>query len=102
MKKLIYIAFSFVMLLSTVNVAQAAEGKKSKELTTEQKGQVEQITRRVEEIQNMDKSNLSREQKKELKNELTTMKKQARAISNGGIYLSVTALLVIIIILLIL
>lgn len=102
MKKLIYIAFSFIMLLSTVNIAQAADGKETKELTTEQKIQVEQITRRVEEIQKMDKSNLTREEKKELRNELTTMKNQARAISNGGIYLSLTALLVIIILLLIL
>ena len=50
----------------------------------------------------MDKSNLTREQKRVLRTELRTMKTQANAISNGGIYLSITAILVIILLLLIL
>ncbi len=102
MKKLIYIAFSIFLLAGTVNVAQASEGKE-KELTAQQQQlRIEQITQRVGEIKEMDRSSLTREEKKELRSELTSMKKEAKAISNGGIYLSVTALLVIIILLLIL
>lgn len=101
MKKLIYIAFSIFMLVGSVNVAQAADGKEPKELTEQQQVKLNQITQRVEEIKKMDKANLSQSEKQDLKAELTTMKKEAKAISNGGIYLSLTALLVIIILLLI-
>ncbi|MFC5284247.1 hypothetical protein [Pedobacter alpinus] len=101
MKKLIYITFSFIMLFSTAGFANATE-KTDKTLTTEQQVKLTQFTNRVEEIRNLDKSNLTRTEKKALRSELQLMKKQANAISNGGIYLSVTALLVIIVILLIL
>lgn len=100
MKKLVYIAFSFIMLLSTANLANATE-KNDKVLTTEQQVKLNQLTNRVEQIRSMDKSNLTRTEKKALRKELQQMKKEANAISNGGIYLSVTALLVIIIVLLI-
>lgn len=102
MKKIMYFAFSLLLLAGSVNVAKAADGKDEKALTTEQQMKLDQISQRVEEIKNMDKSNLTREQKKDLKKEVTTMQKEAKAISNGGIYLSLTALLVIIIILLLL
>jgi hypothetical protein len=101
MKKLMYIAFSFMMLLSTVNIASAKD-KGDKALTAEQQVKLEQLTNRVEQIRSMDKSTLSRTEKRALRTELKQMKKEANAISNGGIYLSVTALLVIIILLLIL
>ena len=100
MKKLMYIAFSFVMLLSTANIASANE-KNDKALTASQQVKLEQLTNRVEQIRSMDKSNLDRQQKRALRSELREMKSEANAISNGGIYLSVTALLVIIVILLI-
>ena len=95
MKKLIYVALSFFLLIGSVNVASATV-KKDQPLTEQQ------ITNRVDEIRDMDKSNLTREQKRVLRTELRTMKTQANAISNGGIYLSITAILVIILLLLIL
>lgn len=100
MKKLMYIAFSLVMLLSTANIASATE-KNDKTLTPSQQVKLEQLTSRVEQIRSMDKSNLNRQEKRALRAELREMKSEANAISNGGIYLSVTALLVIIVILLI-
>lgn len=102
MKKTMYFFLAFFLLVGSVNLAKADDGKAQKALTTEQQIRVEQITKRVEEIQHMDRSNLSHEQKKELRKELTQMKGEARAISNGGIYLSLTAILIIIILLLIL
>ncbi len=95
-----YIAFSFVMLISTVNIASANE-KNDKALSATQQVKLEQLTSRVEQIRNMDKSELNRQEKRALRTELKQMKSEANAISNGGIYLSVTALLVIIVILLI-
>ncbi|MBK0382561.1 hypothetical protein I5M32_06260 [Pedobacter sp. SD-b] len=102
MKKLIYLTLSLFLLVGSVNVASAKTNNETKPLTEKQQLELKKLTDRVEEIRNMDRSNLSREQKKELRAELRAMKKEANSISNGGIYLSVTALLVIIIILLIL
>lgn len=101
MKKLMYVALSFIMLLSTANIASAKD-KTSKALTAEQQVKLNQLTNRVEQIRSMDKSDLNRQEKRALRSELREMKAEANAISNGGLYLSVTALLVIIIILLIL
>jgi len=99
MKKIIYITLSLFLL---VGVAQAAEKKETKVLTTAQQVKLNQITARVAEIKKIDQSSLSQEDKKELKSELMEMKKEAKGISGGGIYISITALLVIIIILIIL
>jgi hypothetical protein len=59
---------------------------------------VEDITRRVNEIQNMDKSNLTASEKKALRKELMGMKKQADGL-NSKVYLSVGAIIIIILIL---
>jgi hypothetical protein len=59
---------------------------------------LEDITRRVNEIQNMDKTNLSASEKKALRKELMGMKKQADGL-NSKVYLSVGAIIIIILIL---
>lgn len=53
---------------------------------------------RLQEIQNMDKENLSPTEKKELKKELKALKKEVRAGKNG-IYLSVGAAIIILLLL---
>lgn len=99
MKKFIYSLVLIFTLGISANTASAADSKKPKtELTAEQKVQFEKITSRVEEIRNMDKSNLSREEKRALRKELREMKDQARALS-GGVYLSVGAIIIIILLL---
>ncbi len=55
---------------------------------------------RLKEIKNMDKSNMSFSEKKALRKELHTMKREAR--SNGGIYLSVGAIIIVILLLILL
>ncbi len=103
MKKIIYLGFLFLLLVSLSTVSFAKEKVTATKPTSEQvELRISEIKDRVEEIKNMDKSNLSLQDKKELRQELRQIKKEANAISNGGIYLSITALLVIIIILLIL
>jgi len=98
MKKLIYSFLLIFVLGLSVNTVSAATVKDKVEMTTEQKVQLEKITNRVEEIRAMDKSNLSRAEKKELRKELRTMKKEARAMG-GGVYLSVGAIIIIILLL---
>eukprot|EP01133_Synstelium_polycarpum_P003336 gene3336-3795_t len=90
MKKLIYsLALVFMLGVSANTVLAAGNADKNKtELSSEQQIELKRITDRVEEIRHMDKSNLSKAEKKELRKELKEMKKKARAIS-GGVYLSV-------------
>ncbi|CAM4171169.1 hypothetical protein SAMN06265348_105382 [Pedobacter westerhofensis] len=98
MKKLIY-SFALIFMLGLgMNTVSAATTKDKVEMTVEQKAQLEKITNRVEEIKAMDKSHMSRAERKELRNELKSMKKEARAMG-GGIYLSVGAIIIIILLL---
>ena len=63
----------------------------------EKRARAEEIKQRVYEIKAMDKSNLTRAERKELRKELREMKKEARAVQ--GIYLSVGAVIIIILLL---
>lgn len=56
------------------------------------------IVSRVNEIQNMDKTNLSTNEKKALKKELKQMKHQADGLGRG-VYLSIGAIIIIILLL---
>ncbi|WP_316813596.1 hypothetical protein [Pedobacter heparinus] len=100
MKKLIYsLALIFTLTITVDTVSAADKNNKAKtEMTAEQKVQLERIKSRVEEIRDMDKSGLSRAEKKELRKELKELKTEARAM-NGGVYLSVGAIIIIILLL---
>lgn len=102
MKKFIYSLALIFMLGVSANTVLAAEtsDKNKTEMTAEQQIQLKRITDRVEEIRAMDKSELSKSEKKELRKELKELKKQARAMG-GGIYLSVGAIIIIILLLII-
>ena len=60
---------------------------------------VQQLYQRLEEINGMNKSELTRLEKKNLHKEVKEIKKEMRAIS-GGVYLSVGAIIIIILLLL--
>lgn len=100
MKKFIYsLVLVFTMVISANTVSAADKNDKVKtELTAEQKIQLKRITDRVEEIKAMDKSDLSKSERKALRNELKDLKQQARA-TGGGVYLSVGAIIIIILLL---
>ena len=104
MRKLIYTLTTAILLVASAGSASAAVDKApvKKELTAEQEVQLQRIEQRVQEIKDMDKSNLSRTERKALKKELRDMNKQAAAITSGGIYLSVGALLIVILLLILL
>lgn len=99
MKKFIYSLILVFTLGISANPVSASDNKNSKtELTTAQKVKLERLTNRVEEIRSMDKSNLSKQERRALRKELKEMKKQARELS-GGVYLSVGAIIIIILLL---
>jgi hypothetical protein len=99
MKKFIYsLVLVFTLAISTTNVSAADKKEPKTEMTAEQKVQFDKIVNRVEEIRKMDKSNLTRDEKKALRKELREMKDKARAMS-GGVYLSVGAIIIIILLL---
>jgi hypothetical protein len=77
----------------------ANDVKSKPEMTENQVVRAGEISRRVEEIKNMDRSELSRQERKALRNELIDMKKEAKAMS-GGVYLSVGAIIIILLVLL--
>ncbi|HVS95941.1 MAG TPA: hypothetical protein VHE54_05625 [Puia sp.] len=60
---------------------------------------IQQMKERVEEIRAMDKSQLTKAERKQLRTELKAMKKESRAIT--GVYISVGALIIIILLLII-
>jgi len=89
----------FTLAISANTVSAAGKNDKIKtEMTAEQQIQLKQITDRVQEIRAMDKSQLTKAEKKELRKELRGLKKQANALG-GGIYLSVGAIIIIILLL---
>src|ERR1044072_261922 len=100
MKRTLYLAL-IVVLTAIAPASYAANNstdpvkERVANMTDEQKkARGEEIKRRVYEIRDMDKSNLTRADRKALRKELREMKKEARAIQ--GIYLSVGAIIIII------
>jgi hypothetical protein len=99
-KKIYFLATAFMLMLASPSL-MANEAKSKPEMTSNQQVRLEEISRRVEEIKNMDRSELSRQERKDLRNELLNMKKEAKAM-NGGVYLSVGAIIIIILLLILL
>jgi hypothetical protein len=101
MKKKIYL-LATAILLSVASPAVMAKSKPAEApLTEQQQAKLQSIESRVLEIKKMDKSSLTRQERKDLRNELQGMKKEAKAM-NGGVYLSVGAIIIIILLLILL
>lgn len=89
----------FLITIGTPVFATVNENVVPATETPEQK--VERLNRRIEEIKTMDKSTLSKSEKKALKREVREMRDEAKALS-GGVYISIGALLVILLLILLL
>lgn len=101
------LAFTLMLTATTtLNAAPAdkkAMEKKALAMTSEQKeARIAEMKLRVEQIKAMDRSQLSRAQRKALREELRNMNKEAKAISSGGIYISLGALIIIVLLLILL
>ncbi len=83
----------FALLTATVMPAFAGEPTPSvKTEKASAEARVQQALQRIKEIRNMDKSNMTPSEKKELRKEVRLLKKEPK---KNGIYLSVGALIVI-------
>ena len=105
--KLVSSVVALMLLASTFAHAESLDKNalqaKVAGMTEEQKeARALEIQQRVDEIKTMDKSTLTREERKELRHELKDMRKEAKAIGHGGIYISLIGILIIILVLIIL
>jgi hypothetical protein len=100
-KKILRLA-SFVMLMAIALPASSSvivtESSTSSSPAKTENPRGQQLLQRLEEIRGMDKSELTRLEKKSLRNEVKGIKKEMRH-SSGGIYLSVGAVIIIILLL---
>jgi hypothetical protein len=93
---------SFVMLLAIALPASSAMmATEIPKTSATENTRVEVLTKRLEDIKGMDKSDMTRMEKKNLRNEVKDIKKEMKAIS-GGVYLSVGAIIIIILLLILL
>ncbi|NEU07207.1 hypothetical protein GZH53_02680 [Flavihumibacter sp. R14] len=99
MKKKIYFLATAILLSVASPSVMAKDSRPAKTpLTEQQQVRLNNIEQRVLEIKEMDRSSLSRQERKDLRKELQEMKKEANAMS-GGVYLSVGAIIIIILLL---
>jgi hypothetical protein len=108
MKKTIVMAYLMIMSLGISTAFAAEPDKKSKTddavPVTENKMSAEELnrlTKRVEEIRNMDKSELTAKEKKELRKELKGIKENVNR-AGGYIYIGAGTLLVVILLVILL
>ena len=104
MKKIIFFVTLMFLTLSTSTVfasqadLTAVPDKKENKLSEEE---MSRLKNRVEEIRNMDKSNLTRTEKREMRKELRTIKETVKRDGGGYVYIGGTTLLLIIILLIV-
>jgi hypothetical protein len=105
MRKTIFIAVLMIFTLgATTTFAGNSESKSATPVATENKlsaEEVSRLTKRVEEIRDMDKSEMTTSEKRELRKELKAIKETVRK-DGGVIYISGGVLLLIILIIILL
>ncbi|HWV71038.1 MAG TPA: hypothetical protein VN040_04960 [Pseudosphingobacterium sp.] len=105
MKSKIYALLTVFMLAFTFSapitaIASTAKDSKTIKLSEEEVAKrIGEMRKRVEEIKAIDKSTLTKTERKALRKELREMNKKARALGSGGVYLSVGAIIIIILVL---
>ena len=97
-KKIYFLATAIVLSLASPAVMAKESKPVETPLTEQQQARLKTIENRVLEIKTMDKSSLTRQERKDIRNELQEMKKEAKAVG-GGVYLSVGAIIIIILLL---
>jgi hypothetical protein len=104
MKKSIFFAFTMIFMLSASTFA--AKGLKNPENLTKTENKLSEeeanrLIRRVGEIRDMDKTNMSTSEKRELRKELRVTQKNVKR-DGGTIYISAASLILIIILVILL
>jgi hypothetical protein len=101
MKKLILSTIT-VMLLSTLSSTQVMAASTPKTSAPVESAEVTALLNRLNEIRDMDKSTLSRVEKKELRKEVQSTKEALRDHGYGGFYISGGAVIIIILLIILL
>jgi hypothetical protein len=101
MKKTIFCLMAACLSLACIPNDLMATPDPSPTQTVAEAVKAEQLIKRLEEIDGIDKSSLSQRDKRALRKEVRSIDKELREIS-GGIYISVGALILILILLIIL
>lgn len=91
--------FSADTLQATTVTNDPIEKKIENMTPAEKNARADQIRSRVEEIRKIDRSSLTREDRKALRKELRDLNKESKALGRGGVYLSLGGILLIILIL---
>ena len=101
MKKTALCIMALVLSLTFHPLQSAAAGNNvaPSSLVVSGPADADRILNRINEIKEMDKSNLSSSEKKELRKELKSLKKEAKSKGANGVYLSVGAIIIIILLL---
>lgn len=99
MKKIILYSFTCLLAFSFIPTEGLASSPVKTEMPKDSVVTESSLLNRLAEIKAMDKSNLSSLEKKSNRKETRSIKKQLRDHSYGGIYISVGAVLLIILIL---
>lgn len=103
MKRLLFLSLILLASLgfSSNALANDKKAKNDKVLTADETERAKVLNDRLLEINEMDKSNLSTIEKKELRSEVKMIKEELAQIS-GGVYLSIGAIIVILLLLILL
>lgn len=95
-KTILMIVLTVVLPIQTY--AMDANTLPVNEPKTEEANYASKLIHRLEEIKSMDRSNMTRTEKKALRKEVKSIKKEL-ATSGGGVYLSVGAIIIIVLLL---
>ena len=101
MKKLNFYLIALIVSLSVLPMNSYSAEKNATANPKEIPEEVQNMLNRLNEIKEMDKSNLSSAEKKELRTEVKTIKKNLKK-SGQGVYLSVGAIIIIVLLLILL
>jgi hypothetical protein len=102
MKKSLYILSVIFLFLAYVPLTTAGETKKEKiELTAEEQVRLDEINSRIDQIKAMDFADMGKTERSDIKSELKEMRAEAKALGNG-VYISVGAIVIILLILILL
>ncbi|MDQ2658444.1 MAG: hypothetical protein M3Y60_13560 [Bacteroidota bacterium] len=94
-------AFAIALLLTIASPVMSADRTDPKIAIENTESRAVQLQTRLEEIRSMDKEELSRAEKKNLRHEVREIKKELAAIS-GGVYLSIGAIILVALLLILL
>jgi hypothetical protein len=103
MKKFVLSLLLTIAISIVPNISMASEimPKPTTPTPTEIPAEIHVMLNRLEEIKDMDKSDLKRSERKELREEVRTIKKNVKA-SGNGLYISSGAIIIILLLIIIL